>query len=88
MTYEDFKDRVEEKMEKLAKEYNIEYFTVNPDYHDDFSWDSCPICCRDLGGERFKLLGVRKNLEIIEFEVCTDCMLYNEFGCVEDFNEL
>jgi len=90
MTYEDYCNRVNNRLEQLANELNIDHFTCDTDDYDCFSWHSCEICQRNLAGERYKVIGVSRNsgaVELHEFEACPDCILYVEYGYLDDFIE-
>jgi hypothetical protein len=49
-----------------------------------FSWSSCDVCCSSLGGDRHKAHGVDRNGDILHLEVCTDCLYYINYGCLDD----
>ena len=90
MTYEQYCNHVNDRLEWLTIEYDIDHFTVDTDYHDHFSWHSCEICQRKLAGERYLVVGVsRKNgaIDTYEFEACSDCVLYVEYGHIDDYIE-
>ena len=45
-----------------------------------FSWRECEACNTTLGGDRHIMSAVLKDGMILEYEVCTRCMVYLEFS--------
>jgi hypothetical protein len=87
MKYEEFVKHVEGRITDLSKRDNIDYFYIDPDYHDDFTYHDCDVCLQAGAGSRYRLIGMRPDKEIIEYLACEDCMQLLEFGCVEDYQE-
>lgn len=57
--------------------------TVGPDPF--FSWQSCEICKRPEGGNRYHAAGYnREKDEIYCFDVCEDCLYFAEYGQLDD----
>lgn len=59
-----------------------------PEVEGSFSWESCEICNRPLGGDRFPWHAVNDDDEIIHGECCVDCMYYLEYGQLDDMTML
>ena len=50
-----------------------------------FSWHPCDCCGSRLGGNREHATGYNPETgEIQEYEICTDCVYYAEYGCLDD----
>jgi hypothetical protein len=50
-----------------------------------FSWRPCDCCHRPLGGNREFATGYNPTTkEVQEYEVCTDCAYYAEYGQLDD----
>ena len=88
MTYEEFCNHVDNRLDEIARVHG-ELITRDPEWYDPFSYEPCECCRRQLAGERYKLLALTPGdaYNVYEFIVCTDCMLYTEYGSVDDFCE-
>lgn len=54
-----------------------------------FSWRPCECCDRTLGGDREHATGYnRKEHAILEYEICTDCAYFAEYGELDDMTML
>lgn len=51
-----------------------------------FSWRPCQCCGSDLGGDREYLYGVDKNNDVLQFEICLDCVYYTNYGRLDDMS--
>lgn len=55
-----------------------------------FSWSPCDCCQRPLGGDRYPANGYRPpdegetKGECLEYNICTDCVYYAEYGRLDD----
>jgi len=50
-----------------------------------FSWIRCDCCDRNEGGDRYFARGYNpKTKEIQEYDICSDCMYYAEYGVLDD----
>ena len=50
-----------------------------------FSGSSCDCCNRPLGGNRYDCDGYNPTTkEVQEYQACTDCVYYAEYGCLDD----
>jgi hypothetical protein len=49
-----------------------------------FSWSRCECCGSRLGGDRYPAHYVDSNNEIQHFEVCSDCLMYLNYGQLDD----
>ena len=49
-----------------------------------FSWRPCEVCQTHLGGNRIEANGYSRTGVIYEFEICTDCEYYAEYGQLDD----
>jgi hypothetical protein len=87
MKYQEFVKHVEGRITDLSKRDNINYFYTDADYYDDFTYHDCSVCLQAGAGSRYKLIGMRPDMETIEYLICEDCMQLIENGCIEDFNE-
>ena len=87
MTYEQFKEHVDRRLETLRGRDKVDYFYVDPDYYDDFTWRDCSVCLQTSAGSRYRLIGMRPDLETVEYIICEDCMQLLEFGCIDDYHE-
>jgi len=59
--------------------------TRGDDCEPFFSWSPCDCCNRDLGGDRYKACGFNPTTkEIQDYEICTDCLYYAEYGQLDD----
>jgi hypothetical protein len=88
MNYEQYCEKVNNRLDEIAREHG-ELITYDPEYRDPFSYEPCDVCGRDLAGERYKLLALTPgNIhDIYELIVCADCLLYSEYGFIDDFCE-
>jgi len=87
MTYQEFTKHVDGRIEALKERDKVDYVYVNPDYYDDFTWKDCDVCLQAGAGSRYKLIGMRPDLETIEYLICDDCMELLEFGYIDDYRE-
>lgn len=56
--------------------------TTNEPY---FSWRACECCGSHLGGNREECVGYNRAIDdVLEFEVCSDCVHYAEYGQLDD----
>lgn len=54
-----------------------------------FTWSACECCGRSLGGNREHATGYhRRHNDIREYEICTDCAYYAEYGQLDDMTML
>lgn len=51
-----------------------------------FSWSSCEACGSTLGGSRYPAHGRDKNGDLLHFEVCEDCLMYLNYGQLDDMS--
>ena len=88
MTYEQFKELVDTRLEAIGREYG-ELIVFDMDWQDPFSYLPCDVCGRHEAGERYRLTAMRPGdaFNIHDLTVCTDCLLYVETGQVDDFRE-
>jgi len=83
MTYDEF--------EKVTGEFFDEhtqkgYHICNGDEDYGFMWQGCPMCKRDLGGDKFQIIAYNPVTDDqIEYRVCEDCMLYTAYGYLDMF---
>lgn len=49
-----------------------------------FSWQPCDICNRSLGGDRHPSHYVDENDTVVHLSVCTDCVLFINYGRLDD----
>jgi len=49
-----------------------------------FSGNSCDICRRNLGGNRYPAHGLDKDDKLVHLEICVDCTYYLAYGCLDD----
>lgn len=50
-----------------------------------FAWWPCECCSRSLGGNRYHATGYNRDADTIqEYQICTDCMYYAEYGQLDD----
>lgn len=50
-----------------------------------FSTTPCECCRRQLGGDRIAANGYNSSSkEVLDFNVCTDCLYYAEYGQLDD----
>ena len=57
------------------------------DFPDEpfFSWRPCECCGRPLDGDRYHATGYNRTEDAIqEYDVCTDCIYYAEYGQLDD----
>jgi hypothetical protein len=56
---------------------------ASPDYESagepSFSWSDCDCCGSSLGGDRHPAHGTYHG-DLIHLDVCTDCVMYLEYG--------
>ncbi len=78
----------EESIERFNKAEKLKMLSMKKDKNGEceegFSWYWCDMCSRNLGGNRTVHLGLTKNDDIIEYELCDDCLYYNEYGQLND----
>lgn len=54
-----------------------------------FSWRSCECCGSHLGGNRYHATGWNpETKEAYCYEVCADCIYYDEYGQLDDMTML
>jgi len=53
-----------------------------------FSWRPCECCHRPLGGDRYPASGYSRQGVVYMFEICVDCLYYNEYGRLDDITML
>ncbi len=53
-----------------------------------FSWSCCDICNTRLGGDRYYAHGINKDNKIIHFDICSDCLMYLNYGQLDDMTML
>jgi hypothetical protein len=79
--YKAYQDRVDEffRLEDLK-------LLVEKDLEADaaFSWEPCECCKRPQGGLRHTMIGVTNTNTRFEYQVCPDCLYYNEYGELDD----
>jgi len=83
LDYDEFKVRVarffeRENLKIFSSDYNEPYFSHN----------NCECCNRSLGGDRFDMIGLTNDNEQFKYEVCSDCLYYNEYGQLDDMTML
>lgn len=79
--YTAYQERVAEFM---ARE-GIENLSSEPDSEAFFSWRACECCGTSLGGNREEATGYnRTTKEVQRYTVCTDCVYYAAYGCLDD----
>lgn len=49
-----------------------------------FSWHNCDSCGSSLGGDRHPAIGRLKHGELIDLEICTDCLFYHAYGDIPE----
>ncbi len=49
-----------------------------------FSWSSCDACGSSLGGDRHPAHGISAEFGRMHLSVCTDCVYYLNYGCLDD----
>jgi hypothetical protein len=49
-----------------------------------FSWHPCECCGSPLGGSREYLYARNEANEIVQFEICVDCVYYVNYGRLDD----
>jgi len=87
MTYEQYREKVDARLEGLGRQYG-ELMVSDRDYYDPFSRTPCQVCQRPEAGERYKLFILNPGAapdNIAEFFICGDCVMYIETGRVDDF---
>jgi hypothetical protein len=63
----------------------IENLSSEPDAEPFFTWRPCECCGTPLGGNREKASGYnRTTKEVQTYTVCTDCIYYAAYGCIDD----
>ena len=83
--YETYQKRVAEFM----RQNELNNLTrVNNDSEPFFSGQACECCLRDLGGNRIAASGYSRTGVIYEFDICTDCEYYAEYGQLDDMTML
>ena len=90
MTYEQYKEHVDARLQELGRQYGELMTTDNGDYYEPYSDIPCPICQRPEAGERYILYILNPGAapeDIAEFEICGDCLMYIETGRIDDFRE-
>lgn len=65
----------------------------NPSDHDrecadegGFSWRECEACGSSLGGNRYPAHARTKDGALLHFEVCEDCLMYLNYGQLDDMS--
>ncbi len=85
--YDEYKARVKDFFER-------ENLNVMSDSGKEafFQSSACECCGRSLGGDRYEVEGLTNSkpygAEIFEYDVCTDCLYYNEYGQLDDMTML
>ena len=61
-------------------------FTDDDDCEEEyFSWRRCECCGTRLGGNRLMASGYNpETKEVYEYEICSDCEYYAEYGQLDD----
>ncbi len=55
------------------------------DAESSFSWRQCECCGSTLGGDRYECTGYHSTSgDVFEYEVCSDCVYYAEYGQLDD----
>ncbi len=51
-----------------------------------FSWRSCEVCHRPLGGDRYPVHSVDSDDDrvVLHWDACLDCICYLEYGRLDD----
>jgi hypothetical protein len=52
--------------------------------YPDFSWSRCEACGSRLGGDRHPAHYVDSNNEICHMRICSDCLVYLNYGKLDD----
>lgn len=67
---------------------NLSFITDEDGDHLDphFSWSSCDVCGRALGGDRYECNGWSKKDQEVHDEInaCQDCIYFAEYGRLDD----
>ena len=86
MDYEEYQEVVTNFYKSLEPEESL----VASNEELGFSHRACECCKRPLGGDRWRVYAIkpeRVSDENIAYSVCVDCLLYLEYGYLNDFNE-
>ena len=58
---------------------------LTADGEPEFSWRSCECCGTELGGDRYEARAYHPATnQVLEYEVCADCVYYAEYGQLDD----
>lgn len=69
----------------FEREGGVRNLSPMGDQEGFFSWRPCECCQRSEGGERFQCNGYNpETKEILEYDVCIDCVYYAEYGQLDD----
>jgi len=89
MTKQKYQDYCK-KVERFFKDNDLNNLTRKHDEETEesaeeyFSWQSCDCCGTTLGGNRIEADGYSEKNGIMEFEICTDCEYFAEYGRLDD----
>lgn len=85
MTFLEYK-KYEKSVRDFFKREGIKIMSVDHEVEPFFSWSNCECCGRKLGGDRYTMNVVFNNGENtdITYDICVDCMYYNEYGKLDD----
>ena len=83
--YKEYQERFEEFM-RLNELNNLTRIDNEQEVY--FSWRPCECCQTRLGGDRIEASGYSRTGVIYEFEICTDCEYYAEYGQLDDMTML
>ena len=82
MTKSEYNDYAE-RVDNFIKDNKVKAITCS-DPETFFSSEDCECCHRPLGGDRYRMSALLEDDTVILFDVCPDCMYYNEYGTLDD----
>ena len=85
--YAEYKNAVADFDKQMERDC-IRFPSVDLDTEPWFSWSPCECCGSTLGGDRYRMIAVDEDREIVEYAVCSDCMYYSTYGQLDDLTML
>jgi hypothetical protein len=83
MTKQEYKD-YEERVARFFDKEGINNLSGDGEWQD-FDHRPCECCKRPLGGQREHASGYNPaTKEVQEYEICSDCLYYAEYGQLDD----
>jgi hypothetical protein len=70
--------------DRLDPNIHSEAYTGRDSGEPWFSWHPCECCQSALGGNREYLYARNAANEIVQFEICEDCVYYINYGRLDD----